>query len=611
MHSFTRTRIASLLLLALLPLQAAAQSPITADLVTDRSFVTPGGDTTLVIEITNPADSGTSVERYGGGGYSSNHGQLRPYAELEMNNTCGQSLCPVDSAQGFPLHPGTSAQFYWNSLRISAGAPAGHMIRISDIRLKLSGPEYRSINNVHLQRDFVAIVAPAGQGDPAALNALNTTNPKAGSADIKASLVLDYPDTVSAGRHIEVSGTLHNQGDEPIAGHFILGSDRHLGSHVGAFRQISCRFKCQYNGQFPLNRGDSIDVLFRQMYYEDDYLFSGNLHIKGPHAIVTDSLGRTAYVYADDIHINVAHAGDERTPAVYPAIPEREPLALISSGAPGDPLPRPVVLDPNTGKHWIPLSESQGMSFSQVLAETRTGGRFAGYSIANSEEVKALFLNHIYASRLDYPEYALFGGHKDLHEVTGSLLDLIGETLASIHVGGQTRYARGMVADVPEPGAKTVTMDVRQQNGTTGIFGMTGSFWLMSFGSSRYEGMGTWLVKSLVRTGGSQALLSSETVDFRYGQLFISSVDVDGQTYQVSFRVVDKHELILELVSIVDEFNREPAATYDVQNLILQIPRLGYFVFPDDTVYFDVEMVLLTDADPILFRVIRADDVEG
>lgn len=86
--------------------------------------------------------------------------------------------------------------------------------------------------------------------------------------------------------------------------------------------------------------------------------------------IVTHSLGRTAYVYADDIHINVAHTGDERTPAVYPAIPEREPLALITSS---DPSPRAVVLDPNTGKHWIPRLASQGMSFSQVLAETRTG----------------------------------------------------------------------------------------------------------------------------------------------------------------------------------------------------------------------------------------------
>ena len=607
MRTFNPVGFASLLILALLSSPAAAQTPITADLVTDRTYITAGGQTTLVIEITNPADSGISVERYGGGGYSSNHGQLQPYAELEINNTCGQSLCPVDSAQGFPLHPGTSAQFYWNTLQVSADAPAGQIIRISDISLKLSGTEYRSINDVHLQRDFVAIVAPDGQGNPATLNAINTINPKAGSAAIRASLVLDYPDTVRAGSHIEVSGTLHNQGDEPIAGHFVLGSDRHLGSHVNAFRQVSCRFKCQYNGQFPLNRGDSIDVLFRQMYYEGDYLFSGNLHIKGPHAIVTDSLGRTAYVYADDIHVDVVQSGAEGASAVYPAIPEREPLALITSS---DPSPRPVVLDPNTGKHWIPLSASQGMSFSQVVAETRTGGRFAGYSIANSEEVKTLMLNHIYASGLDYPEYALFGGHKDLHGVTGSLLDLIGETLASDHIDGQTRYAQGMVADVPEPGAKTVTMDVRQQNGTSGIFGMTGSFWLNSFGTAQYAGMGTWLVKSPARTGGVHSLQSADAVDFRYGQLFISSVEVDGQTYQVSFRVIDKHDLTLELVSIVDEFSREPAALYDLQNLILQIPRLGYFVFPDDTVYFDVEMVLVPGTDPMQFRVVSAEDLE-
>lgn len=607
MRTLRPLSLASLLLLVLLPLQAASQTLITADLVTDRTYITPGGETTLVIEITNPTGSDISVERYGGGGYGFNHGLLESHAALKTNNSCGQSLCPVDSTQGFPLHPGTSAQFYWNTLQVNADATAGFVIKISSISLKLSDTDSRSINDVHLQRDFVAIVAPDGQGDPAALNALDTTNPKAGSADIKASLVLNYPDTVSAGSHVEVSGTLHNQGDEPIAGHFILGSDRHLGSHVNSFRQVSCRFKCLYNGQFPLGRGDSIDVLFRQMYYEDEYLFSGNLHIKGPHAIVADSLGRTAYVYADDIHVDIVQSGVEGAPAVYPAMPEREPLALITSS---DPSPRPVVLDPNTGKHWVPLSASQGMSFSRVVAETRTGGRFAGYSIANSEEVKTLMLNHIYASGLDYPEYALFGGHKDLHGVTGSLLDLIGETLASDHVGGQTRYAQGMVADVPEPGAKTVTMDVRQQNGTSGIFGMTGSFWLNSFGTAQYEGMGTWLVKSPIRTGGVHALQSADAVDFRYGQLFISSVDVDGQTYQVSFRVIDKHDLTLELVSIVDEFSREPAAIYDVQSLILQIPRLGYFVFPDDTVYFDVQMVLVPGTDPMQFRVVSAEDVD-
>lgn len=606
MHPFNSTRIAFFLFLTLLSTQAVAQSTVIADLVTDRSYISPGGEITLVVEITNPADSGVTVERYGGGGYGSYASSSGSYIELEMDDSCGQGFCQVDPANGFPLHPGTSAQFYWNTVRVAGNAPAGLAIWVSSISLKLTGPGYRNINDVHLQRNFVAIVSPNGQGDSAALNALNTTNPKAGSANINATLALDYPDTVAAGSHIEVSGTLRNQGDEPITSHFILGSDRHLGSHVDSFRQISCRFKCLYNGQFPLNRGDSIDVLFRQMYYEDDFLFSGNLQIKGPHAIVKDSLGRTAYVYADDIEINVIQPGGERTPAVYPPIPQREPLVLtISDGK----SPRRVVLDPNTGKHWIPLSESQGMSFSQVVAETKTGGRFAGYSIANSEEVRTLFLNHIYASKLDYPSYALFVGNKDLHGVTGTLQDLIGETLASSHVGGTTRYAQGMVADVPEIGAQTVVMDVRQQNAATSVFGMIGSFWLSSFSFSQYEGMGTWLVKSPFK-GTVHALRGSNEVDFRYGQLLISSVDVDGQTYQVSLRVIDKDDLTLELVSIVDEFNRKPVAIFDAQSLILQIPRLAYFVFPDDTVYFDVEMVLIPGTDPIQFRVISAEDVE-
>ncbi len=605
MRSLNCTRLAALLFLALFSLQAAAQSPIAADLLIDRSYISPGAEMKLVIEISNPADSGISIEGVGGVGYSSNAGYLNSFMEMEADDSCVQGVCPVDPTNGFPLHPGTSAQFYAYTMRVGGNAPTGLAITVSNISLTLTGPENRSINDVHLQRNLVAIVSPNGQGDSAALNALTTTNPKAGSANINATLELSYPGTVAAGRHIEVSGTLRNHGDEPIARHFILGSHRHLGNHVGSYRQVYCMFKCLFNGQFPLNTGDSIDVLFRQIYYENDLLFSGKLHISGPHAIVKDRLGRTAYVYADDIEIDVTQSGTEGTPAVYPPIPERVPLTLTTTNAPS---PRGVVLDPNTGKHWIPLSESQGMSFSQVVAETRSGGRFAGYSIANSEEVRTLLLNHIYASKLDYPSYALFVGNKDLHGVTGTMLDLIGETVASSHAGGTTRYAQGMVSDVPEPGTQAVTIDVRQQNGTTGLFAMIGSFWLSSFGYSQYEGMGTWLVKSPAR-GMVHAVRDSSAIDFRYGQLLISSVEVDGLTYQASLRVIDKHDLTLELVSIVNEFSREPAATFDEQSLILQIPRLSYFVFPDDTVYFDVKMELLPDTNPQQFRVISAEDV--
>ncbi|MDO9475262.1 MAG: hypothetical protein Q7L07_01030, partial [Pseudohongiella sp.] len=224
-------------------------------------------------------------------------------------------------------------------------------------------------------------------------------------------------------------------------------------------------------------------------------------------------------------------------------------------------------------------------------------------------EVKTLLLNHIYASRLNYPDYALFVGNKDLHAVSGTLLDLFGETLASEHVGGTTRYAQGMVSDAPEPENQSVNMGIWQQNGGTGIFGMTGSFSKYSFHASQSAGMGTWLVNNSERIGTTVALSDSDGADFRYGQLFISSVTVGSQNYKASFRMINTDDLVLELVSIIDEFSREPAANYDAESLILQIPRLGYFVFPNDYVYFDVQMVLIPDTDPPQFRVITAESV--
>ncbi|WP_237133897.1 hypothetical protein [Pseudohongiella sp. O18] len=592
--------------LVFLPVFSHAQGTVTADLLTDRSFIAPGGQITLVVEITNPADSGRTIERFSGVGYSAT-----PLAESNYEFTdvssCQQIFCPVDPTRSFPLPPGSSAQFYWQTLKVSPSAPENLLIRASNINLGLTDANDRRLNDVHLQRDFVAIVVREGQGSISQLNAQSTQNAKAGSANINASLNLAYPPTVSAGSHIEVTGTLSNHDSSEISSIFTLGSSRHLGNHVTSYNQIFCQFKCSYNGAFPLSAGESVDVLFRQMYYEADTLFSGALQILNPHAIVSDSLGRRAYVYADDIHVAVTHAGIENTPADYPPIPSREPLVRMMSD---DPTPRTVIKDPNTHKYWLPLSESQGMSLSRVVAETRVGGRFEGYSVASLEEVRTLFMNHVHASQLNYPRYALFAGNQALHGVTGSLLDLVGETLDAIHVGGTTRYARGMVSELPEPGRQTVSVGIWQQNTSGSPFGVTGMFSVNSFYATQYAGMGTWLVRSSLRPGNTQALSRKDEVDFRYGQLFIASVDVDGQTYQVNFRVIDKDELILELVSIMDEYSREPAAVYDVQNLILQIPRLAYFVFPTDTVFFDVALVLVPDSNPMRFRVISAEPVD-
>ena len=48
--------------------------------------------------------------------------------------------------------------------------------------------------------------------------------------------------------------------------------------------------------------------------------------------------------------------------------------------------------------------------------------------------------------------------------------------------------------------------------------------------------------------------------------------------------------ITVELISVFDEYSREPAANYDVESLILEMPRVEVSVFPDDHLYFEVHM---------------------
>ena len=584
-----------------------AQGSISIDLVEDRTYIAQGDAVKLTVRISNPIDSVEVVEGIRGNGYGMNLTRDQSdYAQLEINTSCGQALCPVVPGNNFPLLPGEAADFDFGLLKVGSDAIDGMLIRVSDIYLKLFGANQRVMNDVHLKRDFIAVVSADGQGDATYLNNMETTNPYAGSADIEATLSLQYPQSIPAGNDFEITGTLTNQGSEPINGSFILGYHNDVGAHSRSFRQISCLFKCVFNGQFPIKKDDSIDLKFRQVYYDAQQLFTGDFMLVDPYAIVKDKFGRSAYIYADHVFVKVTHTGNEPEPAVYPPIPDREALRLVNSA---DPVQRAVIYDPNTGKSWIPLPETQGMSFSEVLSETQAGGKFSGYSVASSEEVRTLFLDHIYASGLNYPDFALFVGSHELHGVAGSLLDLFGETLIEDHIGGRTRYARAMVADVPESGSESVSLGIWQQNIDTGLFAMSGSFSQGSFYRSQYEGMGTWLVSSAGRGSHTEAFKAPARNDFRYGELFLASVSVGGNQYKASFRVIDKTSMTLELVSMIDEFTLDPVASFDHDNLILKIPKLEYFVFPDEAVYFDVELKLIPNTNPVQFKVVSAEPV--
>lgn len=300
MHFKSYLRVFLVFILGAMTDPILAQGVITADLVEDRHYLAPGSTYELIVEITNPANSGFVMSDYRGGGYDPNSWHNSPpHFELKLHESCAPyGFCPVDSDAGLPLNPGESGRFYHRVIHVSPDAPIGAEIRISDIHVTLfDGEQNRQHNDIHLARNFVGIVSPNGQGDQAALATIPTVNPRAGSANIDATLSLAYPTSVKAGEHLEVVGTITNHGPEPISDLFILGTHRHLGTHVRSYRQIFCVFKCEFNGRLPLYQGESIDLLFRQIYYENEMLSRGNLLLSGPHANIRDSHNRRAYLW--------------------------------------------------------------------------------------------------------------------------------------------------------------------------------------------------------------------------------------------------------------------------------------------------------------------------
>jgi hypothetical protein len=53
--------------------------------------------------------------------------------------------------------------------------------------------------------------------------------------------------------------------------------------------------------------------------------------------------------------------------------------------------PNSVTVDTSTGLGWLNLTETVGLSYNQVLAETQPGGIFSGYSFATVPEVMTLY----------------------------------------------------------------------------------------------------------------------------------------------------------------------------------------------------------------------------
>lgn len=600
----------------------SAREGVRVDWLDDRTYLATDDTIDLVFEVTNPANSGVEI-----------HGFLTttvfidaPYVSTPQDGdyflrtrypkNCGRvDYCAVGEENGYPILPGETRKFYFAQLTATEAAQEGTELLLKNMRLYPHDDEFRKLSDLNFERNFLAIASNRGPEDPFNLGARNTRNPWAGSATIDAVLNLDYPQSIEAGEPIEIIGTLTNLGPEEIRNSIVLIDTAKRGTHSRSFDEVPCRFKCGISGSFPLFEADSLDMLMTQLFYRDEFLHSGNITLKNPHAVVTDRKYRTAYIYTDDVEISVKHES-EVSPILRPVepIPVREPLFLLESSDPGKPQ---AVFDPNSGLAWLPLSATMGMSLARVTSQTQIGGQFEGFSVAHSDEVKNLLLNHYWASGLNLSEHRLFLGEYPKYEATGPLIDMLGESpnLRPFEVGYRT--AKGLVADAPEDGYRFVELAISQSKPFGGSFFRYGAANIRSIYAGELADNGVWLVREGLDYKLPQEALNFELnapgakiAEYEYGQLFLASVSVGDSQYKVSFRLVDREETILELVSVLDEFNQQPAANYDLNSLVLSIPSLGYFVFPDTYLYFSVELQSIRESNPPRFRLISSVPIE-
>jgi hypothetical protein len=105
-----------------------------------------------------------------------------------------------------------------------------------------------------------------------------------------------------------------------------------------------------------------------------------------------------------------------------------------------------LTLDTTTGYRWLDLTETQGMSFNQVLTQLDVGGDYEGFNVASTAQLQAFFQSGGWTGHFNVN----FDNDIVRYNEARSIVDLIGETTQAI----ASVYATyGMVANVDSVGS--------------------------------------------------------------------------------------------------------------------------------------------------------------
>jgi len=310
-------------------------------------------------------------------------------------------------------------------------------------------------------------------------------------------------------------------------------------------------------------------------------LFDGEFRPAPPALIISDTLGRNSYPPIDPpAAVMVEHPRPVSDNPAVTLIPERQSLQLRDLRSPGDAL---LVHDPNTGYDWLRLGETVGLTPVQVRGELSPGGRFDGFRIASTSQVRTLLLNHLHASGVAARAFDL--GSRPPAAVRGRLFELMqGLPVTDSRLGQQS--ARGFVSDPPpfEPAAEggwtLLSLSIRPDSG--GFVATSQGLSTRVVPASGLDGYtefsGTWLV----RTGQAEPERPADRVSFHQDILVLPDVLADGVHYRVSLAA---DNLLLNRLRLVDLAVRERSASplvFDTRSGILDIEN-AVLLLPDGT----------------------------
>jgi len=147
--------------------------------------------------------------------------------------------------------------------------------------------------------------------------------------------------------------------------------------------------------------------------------------------------------------------------------------------------PNSVTVDTSTGLGWLNLTETVGLSYNQVLAETQPGGTFSGYSFATVPEVMTLYAS----AGIPGPGYYPLSSPS-----IQSLFSLVGSTWSVDGLPATQGFSatpNGTLQDCPQIYASGVN------SGLNYLVSGPGFYLLAVNPTLSATGLGSWLVKEV------------------------------------------------------------------------------------------------------------------